>query len=171
MNSPLHKIEGFQDTAFDEAVRAHKLRDRSADPAPLMHELSLYCSESVMESAHISVPVFVYFGLKDEVLGAVNPSDWLAAYPNSEVLARTYPNSGHDVQYRHLDQILLDVAGVDDKILVCEGGVEKMVLPESIQGKSSESLGHVSGKTEKSVMGVVNKWSRVSINRENFLFH
>ena len=41
--SPLHKIEGFQDTAFDEAARAHNLRGQSADPAPLMHELSLYC--------------------------------------------------------------------------------------------------------------------------------
>ena len=42
-----------------------------------MHELSLYCFENVMDSAHISVPVFVYVGLKDEVLGTVNPSGWL----------------------------------------------------------------------------------------------
>jgi non-heme chloroperoxidase len=140
-DSPLHKIEGFQDTAFDEAARAHNLRGQSADPAPLMHELSLYCFENVMDSAHISVPVFVYVGLKDEVLGTVNPSGWLAAYPNSEVLVRTYPNGGHDVQYRHLDQILLDMAGAGDKILVCEDGVEKMVLPETIEVRNPELLG------------------------------
>ena len=35
------------------------------------------------------------------------------------------PNGGHDVQCRHLDQILLDIAGAGDKILLCEGGVEK----------------------------------------------
>ena len=140
-NSPLHKIEGFQDTAFDEAARAHNLRGQSADPAPLMHELNLYCSENVMDSAHISVPVFVYLGLKDEVLGSVNPSDWLAAYPNSEVVVRTYPNGGHDVQYRHLDQILLDMATAGDKILICEDGVEKMVLPETIEGKNLNLLG------------------------------
>ena len=139
--SPLHEIEGFQDTAFDEAARAHNMRGQSADPAPLMHELSLYCSESVMDSAHISVPVFVYLGLKDKVLGTVNPSDWLAAYPNSEVLVRTYLNGGHDVQYRHLDQILLDMAGAGDKILLCEDGVEKMVLPETIEGRNQELLG------------------------------
>ena len=140
-DSPLHKIEGFQDTAFDEAARAHNMRGQSADPAPLMHELNLYCSESVMDSAHISVPVYVYLGLKDEVLGTVNPSDWLAAYPNSEVLVRTYPNGSHDVQYRHLDQILLDMAGAGDKILLCEDGVEKMVLPETIEERNLELLG------------------------------
>ena len=40
--SPLHEIEGFQDTAFDEAARAHNMRGQSADPAPLMHELSFF---------------------------------------------------------------------------------------------------------------------------------
>jgi len=140
-NSPLHKIEGFQATAYDEAARAHNLRGQSADPAPLLHELNLYCAENVMDSAHITAPVFVYLGLKDEVLGAVNPNDWLGAYPNSEVLVRTYPNGGHDVQYRHLDQILLDMAGASDTILVCEGGVEKMVSPESIEETNPDSLG------------------------------
>jgi non-heme chloroperoxidase len=137
-DSPLHRIEGFQDTAFDEAARAHNMRGQSADAAPVMHELSLYCSESVMNSAHISVPVYVYLGLKDEILGSVNPSDWLAAYPNSEVTVRTYPNGS---QYRHLDQILLDMAGAGDKILVCEDEVEKMVLPEAIEGRNPELLG------------------------------
>ena len=51
------------------------------------------------------------------------------------------PTGGHDVQSRHLDQILLDMAGAGDKILLCEGGVEKMVLPETIDGTNSELLG------------------------------
>jgi len=140
-DSPLHRIEGFQDTAFDEAARAHNLRGQSADPGPLMHELNLYCTENAMDSAHISVPVFVYLGLKDEVLGPVSPSDWLVAYPNSEVVVRTYPNGGHDVQYRHLDQILLDMAGASDTVLICEDGVEKRVLPETIEGEISDLLG------------------------------
>jgi non-heme chloroperoxidase len=57
------------------------------------------------------------------------------------VLVRTYPTGGHDVQYRHLDQILLYMAGAGDKILVCEDGVEKMVLPETIEERNPELLG------------------------------
>ncbi len=139
--SPLHRIEGFQDTAFDEAARAHNLRGQSADPAPLLHELSLYCSEDVMDSAHIDVPVFVYIGLQDEVLRSVDPNDWIAAYPNAQVNVRTYPDGGHDVQYRHLDQILLDISGAGDSLLLCEDGVEKMVLPEYMAGKDANLLG------------------------------
>lgn len=140
-DSPLHEIIGFQDTAFDEAARAHNLRGQSADVAPLLHELNLYCTEDPMDSAHITAPVFVYLGLQDRVLASVNPEDWLAAYPNADVQVRTYPNGGHDVQYRHLDQILLDMAGKGSQILVCEEGVEKMVSPDSIPGRDPSSIG------------------------------
>lgn len=132
--SPLHQIEGFQDTAFDEAARAHNLRGQSADDAPLLHELSLYCTEDPMDSAHIDVPVFVYLGLQDEVLGVVDPEAWERAYPNAELQLRTYPDGGHDVQYRHLDQILLDIAGLGDKTLICRNGVEQMVASTLVDG-------------------------------------
>lgn len=140
-DSPLHQIEGFQDSAFDEAARAHNLRGQSADPAPVLHELSLYCTEQKLDSAHITAPVFVYLGLKDEVLGKVEPNDWLNAYPNADVRVRTYPNGGHDVQYRHLDQILLDIAGFGDKVLICEDGVEKRVSSEAYSSNTNASLG------------------------------
>lgn len=140
-DSPLHKIEGFQDTAFDEAARAHNLRGQSADAAPLLHELSLYCTEDAMDSAHITAPVYVYLGLQDQVLASVDPDAWLAAYPNAEVKLRTYPDGGHDVQYRHLDQILLDLSGAGDRILACENGEERMVAPESIEGRDPSTVG------------------------------
>lgn len=140
-NSPLHQIEGFQDSAFDEAARAHNLRGQSADPAPLLHELSLYCTEQVIDSAHITAPVFVYLGLKDQVLGKVEPNDWLTAYPKAEVLVRTYPNGGHDVQYRHLDQILLDIAGFGDEVLICKNGVQIMVASAIYSAQPNSSLG------------------------------
>jgi hypothetical protein len=38
---------------------------------------------------------------------------------------RTYHNGGHDVQYCHLNQIILDMTGAGDKILLCDDGVEK----------------------------------------------
>ena len=140
-DSPLHQIKGFQDTAFDEAARAHNLRGQSADDAPLLHELNLYCTEDVMDSEHITTPVYVYLGLQDEVLSSVNPDDWVAAYPNADVKVRTYPDGGHDVQYRHLDQILLDMAGSGDRILVCEDGIEKMVAPDTIPNRDPGSIG------------------------------
>ena len=140
-DSTLHQIEGFQATAFDEAARAHNLRGQSADPAPLLHEIGLYCSEDEMDSAHITVPVHVYLGMQDAVLRTLDPEDWQQAYPNADVIVRTYPDGGHDVQYRHLDQILLDLAGEGDRVLVCEDGVEKMLAAESIQSDTSASLG------------------------------
>lgn len=140
-DSPLHKIEGFQDTAFDEAARAHNLRGQAADAAPLLHELRLYCSEDVMDSAHITAPVYVYLGLQDQVLPSVDPEAWLAAYPNAEVRLRLYPDGGHDVQYRHLDQILLDLSGAGDSILVCESGEEKMLAPDAIVGRDPATVG------------------------------
>lgn len=130
--SPMHRIEGFQATAFDEAARAHNLRGQSADPAPLIHEINLYCSEAPMDSRHIEVPVFVYLGLQDEVLRTLDPEDWYSAYPNAQVKVRLYPDGGHDVQYRHLDQILLDIAGEGDKVLICDKGVEQMVPDDSV---------------------------------------
>ena len=90
---------------------AHNLRGQSAELAPLLHELTLYCTEPPMDSGHITAPVYVYLGLQDDVLSSVNPDDWYSAYPNADVTVRTYPDGGHDVQYRHLDQILLDISG------------------------------------------------------------
>ncbi|MDD9894220.1 MAG: alpha/beta hydrolase [Gammaproteobacteria bacterium] len=140
-DSPLHQIEGFQATAFDEAARAHNLRGQSADPAPLLHEIGLYCTENELDSAHITAPVYVYLGLQDQVLRTLNPEDWYEAYPNADVTVRIYPDGGHDVQYRHLDQILLDLAGQGDRILVCADGIERLLAPDDLEADDSQSLG------------------------------
>ena len=140
-NSPLHRIKGFQDTAYDEAARAHNLRGQSAELAPLLHELTLYCTEPPMDSGHITAPVYVYLGLQDDVLSSVNPDDWYSAYPNADVTVRTYPDGGHDVQYRHLDQILLDISGQGDRILVCENGHQRMIDPPAAANSTAASLG------------------------------
>ena len=71
----------------------------------------------------------------------MNPEDWVEAYPNANVRVRTYPDGGHDVQYRHLDQILLDMAGMGDQILVCEEGAEKMVSSETVPGRDPGTIG------------------------------
>ena len=54
---------------------------------------------------------------------------------------RTYPDGGHDVQYRHLDQILLDMATGGAQVLICDDDVEKMVSPAIVALESSNMLG------------------------------
>ena len=103
-DSPTHRVEGFQDTAFEEAARAHNLRGQRADPDPLEHETNLYCTEPYIDTSMVKAPVYVYHGLADGILTGIDPNVWREAYPASEVTLRTYPDEGHDVQYRHLDQ-------------------------------------------------------------------
>ena len=49
------------------------------------------------------------------------------------MILRQYPGEGHDVQYRHLDQVLLDMAGYGPQILVCKAGSNKLVPPSEIK--------------------------------------
>ena len=77
----------------------------------------------------------------------MNPDDWYSAYPNADVTVRTYPDGGHDVQYRHLDQILLDISGQGDQILVCENGQQRMIDPSERTARPPH-LDCAPGKTE-----------------------
>ncbi len=126
-DSPMHQVTGFQDTAFDEGARAHFMRGQLADPAPLDHEIKLYCQEGLIDMTSVEAPVFVYAGLADAVLGAQSLEVWRDAFPNAAVTIRAYPNEGHDIQYRHLDQILLDLAGYGDQTLVCKKGLAELI--------------------------------------------
>ena len=50
---------------------------------------------------------------------------WQEALPNV-VKATVYPGEGHSVQYRHWDQILVDMAGYASKTVVCHNGQTKL---------------------------------------------
>jgi pimeloyl-ACP methyl ester carboxylesterase len=132
-DSPAHRVEGFQDTAYEEAARAHNLRGQKADPEPLNHETGLYCSEPNIDTSMVKAPVYIYHGLADSVLAGVDPEAWNDAYPASDVTLRLYPGEGHDVQYRHLDQILLDIAGFANDTLVCIDGDEQRVPNHEVE--------------------------------------
>ncbi|MEM7020323.1 MAG: alpha/beta hydrolase [Pseudomonadota bacterium] len=130
--SAVHHIVGFQDTAFDEAARAANMRGQQSDPAALDHEIALYCKEGAIDTSNVKAPVFVYMGLADPLITGIDAATWQQAFPNASVSVREYPGEGHDVQYRHLDQILLDIADYGDKILVCENSNSKLVAPDSV---------------------------------------
>jgi len=133
-SSPVHQLEGFQDSAFDEASRAHFVRGQKADLAPLDHEISLYCDEGWIDNTGVTAPVYVYHGMEDPVMEGTDPETWREAFPESRVMIRTYAGEGHDVQYRHLDQILLDMAGYGDRVLVCRDGSEELVRADAAAG-------------------------------------
>lgn len=140
-DSPMHQVRGFQDTAYDEAARAHNLRGQMADATPLDHEISLYCKEGAIDTSKVKAPVFVYRGLADGVLGDEDSQVWRNTFPTANVTMREYPGEGHDVQYRHLDQILLDIAGYGDDVLVCANNKNTLITPEKAQTTANIRLG------------------------------
>jgi non-heme chloroperoxidase len=80
------------------------------DPA-LAHEWRLLGSEPLPDLSRLYAPAYLYWGLADEVVPPEHVHEWRRAVPRVAAL-RGYPGEGHDVQYRHWDQILLDVAGL-----------------------------------------------------------
>ena len=84
-SSPIHKLEGFQDTAYDEAARAHNVRGQSADPAPLIHEMSLLCKDGVTDTSLLETDVYVYRGEADDLLIHESEVIWKKNYPKENV--------------------------------------------------------------------------------------
>jgi pimeloyl-ACP methyl ester carboxylesterase len=142
-SSPVHKLEGFQDTAYDEAARAHNVRGQSGDPAPLIHEISLLCKDGVTDTSLLETDVYIYRGEADDLLTHESEVSWKKNYPKANLTIRSYPDEGHDVQYRHLDQILLDIAGKGPEVLICHKGNHEMIIPSKVSQSISDgaSLG------------------------------
>ncbi len=125
-SSAMHQVEGFQDTAYDEAARAHFVGGQLANPAALDHEMSLYCKES-LDTTGVTSKLYVYRGEADSLLMHEKPDTWRHHYSKASIIVRNYPREGHDVQYRHLDQILLDISNLSEDILICTQGKQQQV--------------------------------------------
>ena len=80
-------------------------------------------------------------GGADAVLDQAGPKAWQTAFPAASLRVRSYPGEGHDVQYRHLDKILLDIAGYGDKILICKDNINTMVATEAAAVDANTTLG------------------------------
>jgi pimeloyl-ACP methyl ester carboxylesterase len=80
------------------------------DPA-LAHEWHLLVDQPLPDLTELNAPAYLYWGLGDDVVPAEHVREWRRVLPSIAAL-RGYPGEGHDVQYRHWEQILLDVAGV-----------------------------------------------------------
>lgn len=82
----------------------------AADPA-LAHEWQLISTEPLADLRGLYSPAYLYWGADDDVVPIEHVREWCRMLPRVAAL-RGYPGEGHDVQYRHWDQILIDVAGL-----------------------------------------------------------
>jgi len=80
------------------------------DPA-LVHEWRLLSSEPLPDLSALEAPAYLYWGTGDDVVPPAHAVEWRRVLRNVAAL-RAYPGAGHDVQYRHWEQILLDAAGL-----------------------------------------------------------
>jgi pimeloyl-ACP methyl ester carboxylesterase len=81
------------------------------DPA-LAHEWRLLSEQPLADLAGLHAPTYLYWGEEDDVVPAsVHVPEWRRRLRRVAAM-RAYPGEGHDVQYRHWEQILRDVAGL-----------------------------------------------------------
>lgn len=124
-DSPTKRVPGFADTAYEDGARTYNQRGQKADPAPQVHEQKLYCGRPGPDLSKLTAPVILYSGKKDTTVPPSTIKTWKEQLPGDPVV-RGYADSGHDVQYRHWDQILVDLAGYPGRTVVCYRGHSAM---------------------------------------------
>jgi pimeloyl-ACP methyl ester carboxylesterase len=123
-------IPGWQEAAYEEAAWSAFVRGQDADPHAVSMDYTVY-KMTPPDVSMVRAPVFTYYGELDTTVPLVNRDRWVAAYSSSRsIKQRDYPDGVHDVQYRHYDQILLDVAGYGDYLVIAWKGKTR-VIPEA----------------------------------------
>lgn len=82
----------------------------AADPA-LAHEWQLLSEVPLSDLSALDAPAYIYWGTDDDVVPPAHVLEWRRVLGEVATL-RAYPGEGHDVQYRHWEQILLDATGL-----------------------------------------------------------
>lgn len=126
--SPTHAIPGFSERAYDEGARTFFIRGQMGGARPEAAELLRYCHAALdtLPLDRVKAPTFTYYGLADRTVTPANARFW-QTHLGGPVTARAYPGEGHDVQYRHWDQVLIDLAGLGSRTLVCTKGRSRLV--------------------------------------------
>ncbi|TSD87651.1 alpha/beta hydrolase [Mycobacterium sp. KBS0706] len=127
--SPTRKIPGFADRAYEEGARTYFIRGQMGDLRGQVAEYRRYCTEPKADVTKVQVPVYVYQGTADTSVPLDQAQYWQSQFPNLRK-ARIYEGEGHDVQYRHWDQLLLDVAGHAELTMLCADG-RSQAVPEA----------------------------------------
>lgn len=111
------------------------------DPAPQVAELQRYCGP-LADLAAVKAPAFIHQGTADPLVTMQSAEYWRAQFPNV-VRMRIYPGEAHDIQYRHWDQVLVDLSGHPDLTVLCLKG-RSQAVPEA-QGERLLKAGATPG--------------------------
>lgn len=131
--SPVLAVPGWQAAAYADATRAFYLGGQLGDPSALSREFTQRCDDdAVVDPSLITAPVYLYWGDEDSSVPMSVMEQWQEAIPEIR-RARVYQGAGHTVQYEFWVQILADMAGHDDHIVVCRDA-ETRLIPEDEAG-------------------------------------
>lgn len=119
------KVRGFADRTADEGAHAFFIAGQMGDPRGMAAESKRFCQPPA-DASKFSGPSFFYYGEADPLVPPSHGEFW-AGKVKGAVTFRRYPGEGHDVQYRHWDQLLIDVAGHGASTLVCDKGHAHLV--------------------------------------------
>lgn len=134
--SPVLVVPGWQARAYADATRSFYVAGQLGDPAALTHEGMLPCAaDAVVDATKITAPTYLYWGEADKSVPVGVMEEWKKALPNV-VKATVYPGEGHTVQYRHWEQILVDMAGYADHTVICRDG--QTILVPNDEAKNAE---------------------------------
>ena len=85
----------------------------------MAHEFELFCHPTDVDLSVVDAPAFLYYSPQDTST-PLPFADWYAQRLPHVVADRRDLTGDHDEQYRHWDQILVDLAWPDDPpTLVC----------------------------------------------------
>ncbi len=104
--SPVQAIPGWTAAARAEGRRA--LPDPDTAARAIAHEWRLLCETELPDLSQVQAPAYLYTGARDDVVPRIHAQAWQDALP--ELAAwREYPGEGHEVAYRHWDDVLADL--------------------------------------------------------------
>lgn len=137
----VHNVPGLKDVAHDDAARTFFIRGQFNDDlngvlpleAPELAEYQRYSCSAPEDVSVVEAPVYLYYGEADGSVGLKHVEYWQDNFPNIAKI-NIYEGEGHDTQYRHWDQILIDMAGKTNRTLVCKNGRSKL-LPDHVAEK------------------------------------
>ncbi|NVM99892.1 alpha/beta fold hydrolase [Arthrobacter sp. SDTb3-6] len=127
--SSVHRIPGFADSVIEEAVRGMFARGRDTPPDGLQHAFDLYQEVVLPDLSTMPTPSFLYWGADDALVPQAHMDRWRSWLPNV-ACERVYEGEGHDVQYRHWDQILVDVSFLGEREIVSAHGETLLATPQ-----------------------------------------
>lgn len=119
------KVPGFADRAADEGAHAYFIAGQHGDARAVAREYRSFCQAPAPVAA-FPAPAYFTYGEADRLVPPAQGEFWAGKVAGT-VTFRRYPGEGHDVQYRHWDQVLLDVAGHGEETLVCTRGRAKLL--------------------------------------------